>query len=169
MTASFTTVVDSFKATFTNNSLNAYTFDWSFGDNTANSTDENPVHTYAANGTYKVVLTASNGISSTKDSADIVISVVGVDNTKLMNQLALYPNPVSNNATIAFNLMQSTKLSVKVLDINGRVIATIADNASFNAGVQNLTVDASALEAGVYMVRLYNNETASTIRFVVVR
>jgi hypothetical protein len=169
MTASFTTVVDSFKATFTNKSLNAYTFDWSFGDNTANSTDENPVHTYATNGTYKVILTASNGISTKKDSANIVISVVGVDNTKLMNQLVLYPNPVKNNATVAFNLMQSAKLSIKVLDINGRVIATIADNASFNAGVQNLTVDASALEAGVYMVRLYNNETASTIRFVVVR
>jgi PKD repeat protein len=54
MTASFTTVVDSFKATFTNKSLNAYTFDWSFGDNTANSTDENPVHTYAAIGTYTI-------------------------------------------------------------------------------------------------------------------
>ena len=244
MTASFTSVVDSFKATFTNKSLNAYTFDWNFGDNTANSIDENPVHTYAAigtykvilttsngirtkkdssfvtinvlpnpkftsvtdsfkvtfankstfatsytwnfgdnntstlenpvhtyaaNGTYKIVLTASNGISSTKDSANIVINVVGVDHTKLMNQLVLYPNPVSNNATVAFYLMQSANLSVKVLDINGRVIATIADNASFNAGVQNLTVDASALEAGVYMVRLYNNETASTIRFVVVR
>jgi PKD repeat protein len=244
MTASFTTVVDSFKATFTNKSLNAYTFDWSFGDNTANSTDENPVHTYAAigtykvilttsngistkkdsslvtinvlptakftsvtdsfkvtfankstfassyswnfgdnntstlenpvhtyaaNGTYKVVLTASNGISSTKDSANIVISVVGVDNTKLMNQLVLYPNPVNNNATVAFNLMQSAKLSVKVLDINGRTIATIADNTNFSAGVQNLTIDASAFEAGVYMVRLYNKETASTIRFVVVR
>ena len=127
------------------------------------------MHTYASNGTYKVVLSASNGISTTNDSAFVVISVVGVDNTKLMNQLALYPNPVNNNATIAFNLMQSTKLSVKVLDINGRVIATVADNASFNAGAQNLTVDASALEAGVYMVRLFNNETASTIRFVVVR
>jgi PKD repeat protein len=169
MTASFTTVVDSYKATFTNKSLNAYTFDWNFGDNTANSTDENPVHTYATNGTYKVILTASNGISTKKDSANIVISVVGVDNTKLMNQLVLYPNPVKNNATVAFNLMQSAKLSVKVLDINGRTIATIADNANFSAGVQNLTIDASALEAGVYMVRLFNNETASTIRFVVVR
>ena len=98
-----------------------------------------------------------------------MISVVGVDNTKLMNQLVLYPNPVNNNATVAFNLMQSAKLSVKVLDINGRTIATIADNTNFSAGVQNLSIDASAFEAGVYMVRLYNKETASTIRFVVVR
>ncbi len=164
----FTSVTDSFKVTFTNKSTFATSYSWNFGDNNT-STLENPVHTYAANGTYKVVLTASNGISSTKDSADIVISVVGVDNTKLMNQLALYPNPVNNNATVAFNLMQSAKLSVKVLDINGRVIATIADNTNFSAGVQNLTIDASALEAGVYMVRLYNKETASTIRFVVVR
>ncbi len=69
----------------------------------------------------------------------------------------------------AFNLMQSAKLSVNVLDINGRTIATIAENANFNAGVQNLTIDASAFEAGVYMIRLSNKETASTIRFVVVR
>jgi len=166
--AKFTSVINLYEVTFANNSTFASTYSWNFGDNNT-STAVNPVHTYAVNGTYKVVLTASNGISSTKDSANIVINVVGVDNTKLMNQLVLYPNPVSNNATVAFNLMQSAKLSVKVLDINGRTIAMIADNANFNAGVQNLTIDASALEAGVYMVRLYNNDTASTIRFVVVR
>ncbi|MEY2799859.1 MAG: hypothetical protein RI934_847, partial [Bacteroidota bacterium] len=169
MTASFSYATDSFKVRFTNSSLNAYTYDWNFGDNSANSTEENPVHTYASNGTYKVVLTTSNGVSTAKDSTNIIISVVGVANTKLMNQLVLYPNPVNSNATLAFNLMQSAKLSVNVLDINGRTIATIAENANFNAGVQNLTIDASAFEAGVYMIRLSNKETASTIRFVVVR
>ena len=149
--------------------MNAYTYDWNFGDNSANSTEENPVHTYASNGTYKVVLTTSNGVSTAKDSTNIIISVVGVANTKLMNQLVLYPNPVNSNATLAFNLMQSAKLSVNVLDINGRTIATIAENANFNAGVQNWTIDASAFEAGVYMIRISNKETASTIRFVVVK
>ena len=169
MTASFSYATDSFKVRFTNSSLNAYTYDWNFGDNSANSTEENPVHTYASNGTYKVVLTTSNGVSTAKDSTNIIISVVGVANTKLMNQLVLYPNPVNSNATLAFNLMQSAKLSVNVLDINGRTIATIAENANFNAGIQNLTIDASAFEAGVYMIRISNKETASTIRFVVVK
>lgn len=58
--ANFEAAVDGNEVTFTNNSLNADTYSWDFGDETT-STDENPVHTYASTGEYDVVLTASMG------------------------------------------------------------------------------------------------------------
>ena len=45
--------------TFTNNALNGSDFFWNFGDANT-STEENPVHTYLAAGTYQVELTISN-------------------------------------------------------------------------------------------------------------
>ncbi|HEY3274106.1 MAG TPA: PKD domain-containing protein, partial [Methanocella sp.] len=39
-------------------------WEWQFGDGTANSTEQNPVHTYMKNGTYWVNLTASNDYGS---------------------------------------------------------------------------------------------------------
>ena len=45
--------------TFTNVSLNADTYSWDFGDEES-STEMSPSHTYAADGTYDVTLTATN-------------------------------------------------------------------------------------------------------------
>lgn len=50
---------DYLMVTFTNYSQNAETYAWDFGDGNI-STDENPVHTYDAVGTYTVALVATN-------------------------------------------------------------------------------------------------------------
>jgi PKD repeat protein len=57
---------------FDNLSENATTYAWDFGDGET-SDDENPVHTYAANGTYNVSLTASSAGGSHTVSSQIVI------------------------------------------------------------------------------------------------
>nr|HNH61435.1 PKD domain-containing protein [Cyclobacteriaceae bacterium] len=44
---------------FTNFSKNFSSVTWNFGDATATSSEEDPSHTYAEDGTYTVVLTAS--------------------------------------------------------------------------------------------------------------
>jgi PKD repeat protein len=54
--------------TFTNNTTNANTYVWNFGDGSSVSTDTNPVHAYQTAGTYTVTLQATNtsvGVSST--------------------------------------------------------------------------------------------------------
>ena len=51
------------KVTFNNTSQNYDAVSWNFGDNTALSTDVNPVHTYAQDGIYTVTLTATKGLS----------------------------------------------------------------------------------------------------------
>jgi PKD repeat protein len=52
--------------TFTNNSTEAFMYQWNFGDNTSLSGVANPVHYYAGGGTYDVRLTSvgSNGNNS---------------------------------------------------------------------------------------------------------
>ncbi len=53
------------KVSFTNTSENAETYKWDFGDGET-STEENPVHEYSEEGSYDVVLTATNadGVST---------------------------------------------------------------------------------------------------------
>lgn len=68
--ADFSFEKNDFTVSFTNASNNATSYTWDFGDGNS-STDENPTHTYAAEGTYEVVLVASddNGNSDTKTSS----------------------------------------------------------------------------------------------------
>ncbi len=60
----------SFTDTSTNNPTSWY---WDFGDN-QHSTEESPVHTYAASGTYAVSLTASNGAGPNTYSQTITVT-----------------------------------------------------------------------------------------------
>ncbi len=59
---------------FTNASVGATTYSWSFGDaNNSVSTDENPTFTYPNEGTYTVSLTASNSIGENVFTKQITV------------------------------------------------------------------------------------------------
>ena len=70
--ANFTAAVSGLMTTFTNTSSNSTAFTWDFGDNTTSS-EANPTHTYDSDGTYTVVLTASNGCGTNSFTQNVVI------------------------------------------------------------------------------------------------
>jgi gliding motility-associated-like protein len=60
---------------FINNSIGATSFLWSFGDGITDAVNINPVHLYAANGSYTVMLTTHNSTSGCSDSTVKVIVI----------------------------------------------------------------------------------------------
>ncbi|MEQ9007204.1 MAG: PKD domain-containing protein, partial [Ekhidna sp.] len=58
--------------TFMNESINASSFEWDFGDGNK-STDKSPTYTYASTGVYNVVLTATNASGSVTSSETITV------------------------------------------------------------------------------------------------
>ena len=77
LTADFSYSKSFREVTFTNESAGGnpvYTYEWDFGDGSEVSTDESPVHTYAASGTYTVTLTVTDQdttVSQTEQSITI--------------------------------------------------------------------------------------------------
>jgi PKD repeat protein len=57
---------------FTNNSTNATTYKWQYGDGES-STQPNPTYTYPVGGTYIVKLTATNSCGSTTDTLRLIL------------------------------------------------------------------------------------------------
>ena len=65
-----------------------------------------------------------------------------------------YPNPFNPVTNIQFELPAEQQVSLRIYDITGRVVATLANNERMNAGTHTLSFDASRLASGIYMYRM---------------
>ncbi|MEZ4919665.1 MAG: PKD domain-containing protein [Saprospiraceae bacterium] len=71
-TSDFTSDVNGADVDFTNNSTNADSYSWDFGDGNS-STEVDPSHTYTEDGVYTVVLTSTNECGSTTSTMTVTI------------------------------------------------------------------------------------------------
>ena len=65
----------------------------------------------------------------------------------------IYPNPVSTSTTVLFYVAQTENVSLKIFDLSGRLVTTLAD-ASFEEGDHEITWNAESVNAGIYFLRM---------------
>jgi len=75
--AAFDYEIDGYEVSFNNMSKNADSYKWEFGDGQT-STETSPKHTYAAEGNYNVVLTATNKDGNAQYTETITIAKQGI-------------------------------------------------------------------------------------------
>lgn len=80
-----------------------------------------------------------------------------------------YPNPFNPSTQINFSLLTSANISLKVYDILGKEIATLA-SGDYAAGSYKVDFDASNLSAGMYFYTLHaSNGFSQTKKMVLVK
>lgn len=142
-------------------------YQWKFGDETAGiefgyiggpgqNTAEN---TYAREGTYRVVLVATdaNGCSATADSAVRVARTVGFKEDLLTAKFKfnVYPNPFSAGAKVIFEMDARNDVTLDIYDMLGRKVYT-KNEGELSAGKHSINFDESdfAAKAGAYLVKV---------------
>ena len=95
--AIFSYEINEMEVTFKNNSTNATSFSWDFGDGIT-SEEMEPIHTYEEVGDYEVQLIAKNDHGS--DTAQSLINVTLVPGLTGDHSIIVYPNPVRNVLTV---------------------------------------------------------------------
>lgn len=88
----------------------------------------------------------------------------GVENVKLADAVAVYPNPTSGIVNIGYTLGNNSPLTVEVFNAVGM---KVAERTSLKGGFGNEQIDLSAYGNGSYMIRLTNNGESVTQRVVV--
>ena len=83
-------------------------------------------------------------------------------------QLAVFPNPTTSSTSISFSLPQSETVSLKIFDMNGRLINAVAEKV-FAAGEHQLKWDATNVRAGIYILKMQAGNYAETKKVIVVR
>jgi hypothetical protein len=91
---------------------------------------------------------------------------VGVEGTAFVS---VSPNPVSGAGRVSVQAARAQTVRVSVFDALGREVAVLFDGMLGANEAQTFSLDASALGAGVYVVRLAGEGVAQTQTFVVAR
>lgn len=74
--------------------------------------------------------------------------------TQMINNVRLFPNPVTDYTTIHFNILNDVKINVELFDINGQLISTLASNKFYPIGDYEMPLSLQGLRQGVYLLIL---------------
>ncbi|MBK8845919.1 MAG: T9SS type A sorting domain-containing protein [Bacteroidetes bacterium] len=130
--------------------------------------------TYVAKtaGIYKCTVTNSCG---SKTSRTRTVTVPGrLTNEVLSEQsenpygLQIAPNPITNTTSISFTLEQSQKVSLKVVDLNGRLMKVLADNL-FEDGEHSIEWSVEDVNSGIYFLQIQTAEYSKTEKLIVTK
>jgi thiol-disulfide isomerase/thioredoxin len=99
---------------------------------------------------------------------EVSARATGINETRTLDDLRIYPNPFQDNATIEFNLDKSEFLKVTVFDVTGKVVQDIP-NQLYNVGNHKINVDGNNLESGLYYVNIIAADGIMTRKLVLNR
>jgi len=120
--------------------------------------DEDEIQEYNNKG-YRVLM-VSGGVTDINDDIDILPSDCRLH--------ANYPNPFNATTTIRFSLPSRTAVEMAIYNILGQKVATVAES-SYEAGVHQVSWDASAFSSGVYFCRLKTGDYEETRKMLLIK
>ncbi len=85
----------------------------------------------------------------------------------LINQLWIYPNPVQQGVILNYSLRTKEETSVRLSDIQGKVLETYVDNENQSNSTHEMTLSLlEGLSAGNYLLTLSSSSGPVSIRIV---
>lgn len=134
-------------------------FAWSFGD-AGTSTQQNPSHTYATNGSYTAAVVVTRGCNTVTLSVPVGIFTQITKNT-IDNNLLVFPNP--SNGKIKITIENSTEVyEISVMSLDGKVL--YKDQSNLN----NKEISLEGLSKGIYLLQLTDKDHKSISKKLVI-
>lgn len=90
-----------------------------------------------------------------------------VQEIKGLNSINVYPNPVVNRLHVDFNLAESTRLKLEIVDLLGRTALDLGSQ-TFQAGTNRESINTSDLSNGMCLLRMTQGNAVKTIKFHVI-
>jgi len=145
---------------FSNTSLHASTYAWSFNDaENKTSTQASPSFIYYEEGSYTVRLVATDLINC----SDTTTQLIEVLEPAVLNPP--YPNPGTGAFTIEWRTSENVPATLLLVDAMGREIRSM--EVSSETGINRLTLDITGQPSGLYILRITYLNTIKTYRLMI--
>jgi hypothetical protein len=126
------------------------------------------------------------GINTTISTTNVALTATPIflmDNMQFLNlhddstrfnpsskkfQIAVFPNPTSNEAFVQFQLTSPSVVRISMSDGSGKFLGTVINNQRFSTGSHKIPLnEIQSLPSGVYYIR-FETEIASELRKLVI-
>ena len=87
----------------------------------------------------------------------------------MTEEVKIYPNPFNNFAVVNYSLPYSSRVSLIIYDINGRVVRRILDNEYKPGGSHIYKLSASSLSSGTYILRIISKNINYSQKLILVK
>jgi PKD repeat protein len=120
-------------------------------------------------GTHTITYTYQDEIGCENSSTQPVY----VDNCTGITELSgkgiqVYPNPLTENSTLSFYLSNPETVNISVFNNLGMEVIKIA-NQQLQSGIQNINLNVTSLENGIYFIRIQAGSDIQTKKVTVVK
>ena len=83
--------------------------------------------------------------------------------------MRLFPNPVSGQVNVSYNLTEDADVKLIVYNLNGSIVKKLIDNEPQLKGNHQQNYNLSALETGQYLVSLSLNKSNQSLKFCITK
>jgi len=97
------------------------------------------------------------------DSVNIGATALGINIQKLSRSINVYPNPVSDKATIDLSLVQTSVRTIDIVSPEGKIIK--CHGAPIN---KKVTIETNSLTNGIYYIRIRLDEGTEVYKMITV-
>jgi D-alanyl-D-alanine carboxypeptidase len=85
---------------------------------------------------------------------------------QLKDKLTAFPNPFTNQVTLSFSVIQPGHASLRIYDMNGKMVSTVFSGVASKNMVKQVNVQSGKIPAGMYVARLQTTSGLSQRKLV---
>ena len=117
-----------------------------------------------AAGTYYVIVSTWAPPQTVDFLLNMRFQGLGVDDSELVSNLSVYPNPTNGKFTVSISNAEASDLTVELVNISGQVVYRNEVKAVYS---YNEDIDAGSFAKGVYYLKVNNGEEVKVEKVVV--
>jgi PKD repeat protein len=164
--AGFAYSANGLQLSFTDQSVNAVSYQWSFGDGNSSQL-ANPVNNYSTAGTYNVKQVVNNACGTDSSIVSVQVTPSGISENILSGNINIYPNPVTDKILNIVIDQDVNSLSVMIYDILGNLVDIIWNSAKDNHSPKHLEYNTAKLNAGIYYI-VFRNDSDKIVKKLII-
>ncbi|MEN8956765.1 MAG: M43 family zinc metalloprotease [Flavobacteriales bacterium] len=121
---------------------------------------------FSPNFRFKFRVTSGGGNNFYVDDININ-NIVGLDELDALTGVSIFPNPMTNQATIELDLKKDAEVNVSVINAVGALVHQVASKQSVSQGNTQFKFSKNNLSSGVYFVNIEVNGTRQIKKLVI--